>query len=60
MQTANDSLVSRDDETASDDKSLDICPTLVNFIATLQQQFITIDNLLDEEDVDPFMDDESC
>jgi hypothetical protein len=60
MQTANDSLVSRDDETASDDKNLDICPTLVNFIATLQQRFITIDNLLDEEDVDPFMDDESC
>jgi hypothetical protein len=37
MQTANDSLVSQDDETASDDKSLDICPTLVNFIATLEQ-----------------------
>jgi hypothetical protein len=60
MQTANDSLVNRDDETASDDKSFDICPTLVNFIATLEQRFITIDNLLDEEDVDPFMDDESC
>jgi hypothetical protein len=26
MQTANDSLVSQDYETASDDKSLDICP----------------------------------
>jgi hypothetical protein len=50
MQTANDSLVSRDDETASDDKNSDILPTLVNFIATLEQQFITIDNLLDEED----------
>jgi hypothetical protein len=58
MQTANDSLVSRDDETASGDKNLDICTTLVNFIATLEQQFITIDNLLDEEDIDPFMDDE--
>jgi hypothetical protein len=58
MQTADDSLVSRDDETASGDKNLDICPTLVNFIATLEQQFITIDDLLDEEDVDPFMDDE--
>jgi hypothetical protein len=58
MQTANDSLVSRDDETGSGDKNLDICTTLVNFIATLEQQFITIDNLLDEEDIDPFMDDE--
>jgi hypothetical protein len=58
MQTADDSLVSQDDETSSGDKNLDICPTLVNFIATLEQQFITIDNLLDEEDVDPFMDDE--
>jgi hypothetical protein len=37
MQTANDSLVSWDDETASGDKNLDICPTLVNFIATLEQ-----------------------
>jgi hypothetical protein len=36
MQTADDSLVSQDDETASDDKRLDICPsTLVNLIATL-------------------------
>jgi hypothetical protein len=60
MQTANDSLVSLDDKTASGDKNLDICPTLVNFIATLEQQFITTYNLLDEEDVDPFMDDESC
>jgi hypothetical protein len=58
MQTTLDSLVSWDDETASGDKNLDICPTLVNFIATLGQQFITIDNLLDEEDVDPFVDDE--
>jgi hypothetical protein len=33
---------------------LDICPTLVNFIATLEQWFITIDNLLDEEDIDPY------
>jgi hypothetical protein len=37
MQTANDSLVSRDDKTASGDKNLDICPTLVNYIATLEQ-----------------------
>jgi hypothetical protein len=37
MQTANDSLVSQDDKTASGDKNLDICPTLVNFIATLEQ-----------------------
>jgi hypothetical protein len=42
----------------SGDKNSDICPTLVNFIATLEQQFITIDDLLDEENVDPFMDDE--
>jgi hypothetical protein len=34
MQTAHDSLVSQDDETASGDKKSDICPTLVNFIAT--------------------------
>jgi hypothetical protein len=46
MQTANDSLVSWDDETASDDKNSDILPTLVNFIATLEQQFITIDNFV--------------
>jgi hypothetical protein len=59
MQTADDSLISCDNETASGDKNLDICPTLVNFIATLEQRFITIDNFLDEEDVDPFMDDES-
>jgi hypothetical protein len=32
MQTADDSLVSQDDETA-----WNICPTLVNFIATLEQ-----------------------
>jgi hypothetical protein len=37
MQTANDSLVSWDDKTASGDKNSDICPTLVNFIATLEQ-----------------------
>ncbi len=36
METANDfSLVSQDDKTASGDKNSDICPTLVNFIATL-------------------------
>jgi hypothetical protein len=58
MQSADDSPVSQNDETASGDKNLDICPTLVNFIATLEQRFITIDNLLDEEDIDPFMDDE--
>jgi hypothetical protein len=37
MQTAVDSLVSQDDKTASGDKNSDICPTLVNFIATLEQ-----------------------
>jgi hypothetical protein len=37
MQTADDSLVSQDDKTASGDKNLDTCPTLVNFIATLEQ-----------------------
>jgi hypothetical protein len=58
MQTANDSLVSWNDETASGDKNLDVCPALVIFVATLEQQFITIDNLLDVEDVGPFMDDE--
>ena len=58
MQTAdNHSLVSRDSETASDKEILDICPTLVHFVATLEQQFLTIDDLLAEEAVDPFMDD---
>jgi hypothetical protein len=37
MQTADDCLVSQNYETASDDKRLDICPTLVNFTATLEQ-----------------------
>jgi hypothetical protein len=37
MQTADDSPVSQDDETASGDKNSDICPTLVNFIATVEQ-----------------------
>jgi hypothetical protein len=37
IQTANDSLVSQDDKTASGDKNSDICPTLINFIATLEQ-----------------------
>jgi hypothetical protein len=54
----NQSLVSQDDKTASGDKNSDISPTIVNFIATLEQLLITIDNLLDEQDVDLFMDDE--
>jgi hypothetical protein len=54
IQTANDSLVSWDDEKLQV-KNLDINPTLENFIATLEQQFFTIEDLLDEEDVDPFM-----
>jgi hypothetical protein len=58
MQTADDSLISWDDKTTSGDKNSDICPTLVNCIATLEQRFISIDNLLDEEDINPFMDDE--
>jgi hypothetical protein len=37
MQTADDSLISWDDKTTSGDKNSDICPTLVNFIATLEQ-----------------------
>jgi hypothetical protein len=37
MQTADDLLVSQDDETASGNKNSDICPTLSNFIATLEQ-----------------------
>jgi hypothetical protein len=35
MQTADDSFVSQDNETASDDRRLDICPTLVSLIAKL-------------------------
>jgi hypothetical protein len=31
---------------------LDICPTLVHFVATLEQQFLTIDDLLGEEAID--------
>jgi hypothetical protein len=37
MQTADALLVSQDDETASGDKNSDICPTLPNFFATLEQ-----------------------
>jgi hypothetical protein len=57
MQTVDDLLVSQDANSVSGDNMLDICPTLVNLVATLEQQFITIDNLLDEEDADLFMDD---
>jgi hypothetical protein len=42
MQTASDSLVSQDDKTASGDKNLDICPTLVNFIATLGNDLLPL------------------
>ena len=42
---------------ASDEEISDICPTLVHFVATLEQQFLTIDDLLADEAVDPFMDD---
>ena len=58
VQTSDDhSLVSRDSKMASDEEISDICPTLVHFVATLEQQFLTIDDLLADEAVDPFMDD---
>jgi hypothetical protein len=57
VQTADDHLlVSRDSETTTDEEILHICPSLIHFVVTLEQQFITIDDLLTEEAVDPFMD----
>jgi hypothetical protein len=57
VQTADDRLlVSRDSETTTDEKISHICPSLIHFVITLEQQFITIDDLLTEEAVDPFMD----
>jgi hypothetical protein len=58
VQTTNNHLVvSQDSEMASNEEILDICPTLVHFVATLEQQFLTIDDLLTKEAINPFMDD---
>jgi hypothetical protein len=57
VQTANDRLlVSRDSETTTDEEISHICPSLIHFVMTLEQQFITIDDLLTEEAIDPFTD----
>jgi hypothetical protein len=57
VQTADDHLlVSRDSETTTDEEISHICPSLIHFVVTLEQQFITIDDLLTEEAVDPFTD----
>jgi hypothetical protein len=57
VQTADDRLlVSRDSETTTDEEISHICPSLIHFVMTLEQQFITIDDLLTEEAVDPFTD----
>ena len=57
VQTADDHLlVSRDSETTTDEEILHICPSLIHFVVTLEQQFITIDDLLTEEAIDPFTD----
>jgi hypothetical protein len=57
VQTADDHLlVSRDSETTTDEEISHICPSLIHFVVTLEQQFITIDDLLTEEPVDPFTD----
>jgi hypothetical protein len=57
MQTADDRLlVSRDSETTTDEEISHICPSLIHFVMTLEQQFITIDHLLTEEALNPFTD----
>jgi hypothetical protein len=57
VQTAdNHLLVSRDSETTTDEEILHICPSLIHFVMTLEQQFITIDDLLTEEALDLFTD----
>jgi hypothetical protein len=40
----------------TDEEISHICPSLIHFVVTLEQQFITIDDLLTEEAVDPFTD----
>jgi hypothetical protein len=40
----------------TDEEISRICPSLIHFVVTLEQQFITIDDLLTEEAVDPFTD----
>jgi hypothetical protein len=43
VQTADDHLlVSRDSETTTDEEISHICPSLIHFVMTLEQQFITI------------------
>jgi hypothetical protein len=57
VQTADDHLlVSRDSETTTDEEISHICPSLIHFVVTLEQQFITIDDLLTEEAINPFTD----
>jgi hypothetical protein len=57
VQTADDRLlVSRDSKMTTDEEILHICPSLIHFFVTLEEQFITIDDLLTEEAVDLFTD----
>ena len=49
-------LVSGDSKAATDEEILDVCPSLVNLVATMEQQFLTIDDLMNEEAVNLFMD----
>jgi hypothetical protein len=57
VQTADDHLlVSRDSETTTEEEISHICPSLIHFVMTLEQQFITVDDLLTEEAIDPFTD----
>jgi hypothetical protein len=57
VQTADDHLlVSRDSETTTDEEISHICPSPIHFVVTLEQQFITIDDMLTEEAIDPFTD----
>jgi hypothetical protein len=57
VQTADDHLlVSQDSKRTTDEEISHICPSLIHFVVTLEQQFITIDDLLTEEAVDPFTD----
>jgi hypothetical protein len=55
VQTANDHLlVSRDSKMTTEEEISHICPSLIHFVMTLEQQFITVDDLLTEEAVDLF------
>jgi hypothetical protein len=57
VQTVDDHLlVSQDSKTTTDEEISHICPSLIHFVMTLEQQFITIDDLLTEEAANLFTD----